>query len=364
MKTKIFVLGVMALTFAGCQNTERENDLSVVNQRTEEVEALVDRPLVMEAPVKGADSYAWFRNGKLVSTDSEYTFQEEKSGTYNVVLETTTRGVQSKVTYAVSNEITLSSELNQFVLNSGNGIQPEGQTGYYWNQTYTNTKFHETPHFTFSHTGTNSGYGYWDGFTVSNVYDSSNFGTYTTDTIHSGSVNWIAHQWGCMDRNNSNTNFMLGYWGYYGKDIQNFPIDPENIPYPTAFTETGFSNWIKLGDGNTNYTVKRIKITNSPWAYYGCKEGDGFATPFNSPSDYLRLLVFPVYASGVIGSPKIIELAGFNSQGFWGTNSWTLSEYLGFHNVRYLLFQMRSSDSGQYGMNTAAYFCLNNIVMQ
>lgn len=363
MKTKIFVLGVMALTFAGCQNIERENDLSVVNQRTEEVKALVDRPLVMEAPVKGADSYAWFRNGKLVSTDSEYTFQEEKSGTYNVVLETTTRGVQSKVTYAVSNEITLSSELNQFVLNSDNGIQPEGQTGYYWNQTYTNTKFHETPHFTFSHTGGNvSGYGYWDGFTVSNVYDSSNFGTYTTDTIHSGSVNWILHQWGCMDKNNSNTNFMLGYWGYYRKDIQSFPIDPENIPYPTAFTETGFSNWIKLGDGNTNYTVTSISYTNSPWAYYGCKEGDGFATPFNSPSDYLHLLVFPVYASGVIGSPVVIELAGFTNV-FKGINEWTTEE-LNFHNVRYLLFQMRSSDSGQYGMNTAAYFCLNNIVMQ
>lgn len=361
MRTKLFALSVMALAFAGCQNTEWENDSAVVNQSTEEVEALINRPVVMEAPVKGADSYAWFQNGKLVSTDSEYTFQEEKSGMYNVVLETSKRGVQSKVTYAVTNSINLSSELNQFVLNSGNGIQPPGQTGYYWDQTYTNTKFN-TPHFTFSHTGTNSGYAYWDGFTVSNVYDSSNFGTYTTDTIHSGSVNWIAHQWGCMDRNNSNTNFMLGYWGYYGKDIQSFPIDPENIPYPTAFTETGFSNWIKLGDGNTNYTVKRIKITNSPWAYYGCKEGDGFATPFNNPSDYLRLLVFPVHASGSIGSPKIIELAGFNSQGFWGTN-YFVDRNLNFSNVRYLLFQMRSSDSGQYGMNTAAYFCLNDIVM-
>ncbi|MGI6794581.1 DUF4465 domain-containing protein, partial [Bacteroides sp. KG68] len=362
MRTKLFALSVMALAFAGCQNTEWENDSAVVNQSTEEVEALINRPVVMEAPVKGADSYAWFRNGKLVSTDSEYTFREEKSGMYNVVLETSKRGVQSKVTYRVTNSINLSSELNQFVLNSGNGIQPPGQTGYYWNQTYTNTKFNR-PHFTFSHTGTNSGYSYWDGFTVSNVYDSSNFGTYTTDTIHSGSVNWIAHQWGCMDRNNSNTNFMLGYWGYYGKDIQSFPIDPENIPYPTAFTETGFSNWIKLGDGNTNYTVKRIKITNSPWAYYGCKEGDGFATPFNSPSDYLRLLVFPVYASGVIGSPKIIELANFGANGFWGINEWTTIRNLNFSNVRYLLFQMRSSDSGQYGMNTAAYFCLNDIVM-
>ncbi|WP_373850564.1 DUF4465 domain-containing protein, partial [Bacteroides heparinolyticus] len=249
-----------------------------------------------------------------------------------------------------------------FVLNSGNGIQPPGQTGYYWNQTYTNTKFDNTPHFTFSHTGGSvSGYGYWDGFTVSNVYDSSNFGTLTTDTIHSGSVNWIAHQWGCMDKYNSNTNFMLGYWGYYGKDIQSFPIDPENIPYPTAFTETGFSNWIKLGDGNTNYTVTSISYTNSPWAYYGCKEGDGFATPFNSPSDYLRLLVFPVYASGIIGSPKIIKLAWFTNV-FKGINEWTTEE-LGFSNVRYLLFQMRSSDSGQYGMNTAAYFCLNDIAM-
>ena len=70
MRIKLFALSVMVLAFAGCQNTEWENDSTIVNQSTKEVKALINRPVVMETPVKGADSYAWFRNGKLVSASS------------------------------------------------------------------------------------------------------------------------------------------------------------------------------------------------------------------------------------------------------------------------------------------------------
>lgn len=365
MRKTILMLGLGVALFTACQ---QEDDFAQQSQggkmETIEFDASVGAPVTLKAGIAGADSYAWYVDGQLVSTAPEYVFAPQASGKSNIVLEVVNQGVVSKVLYSATTTYSLATQLAAYNLAANGTVYNASVPNYYWNRTYSDTLF-TTDFFTFSHTGGDvSGYAYWDGFTVSNVHDDSNCGT------TSSSDGWIANQWGCMDTSD-NCNFMLGYWGYYGKDIPygSFPIDKDNIPEPTRFSETGFSNWVKLGNvSDQYYEIHSITVTNSPWAYYGGACGDGFATAFNKTSDYLTLKVYPVYSDNSIGDSKDIQLAGYNTS-FWGTTSWqTVNLYAedaeNWSDVVYLLFQMRSSDTGSYGMNTAAYFCLKDIQVQ
>ena len=363
MKKISFVLGLGLMMLTACQ---QEDDFDLKSQireaETIEVNANVGVPVRLEAGIPDADSYAWYVEGTLVSTASAYVFEPETSGKADIVLETVKNGVVRKVVYATNSTYSLAADLATYDL-ATNGITYNASVpNYYWDKTYSNTQF-SVGIFTFSHTGGDvSGYNYWDGFTVSDVHDDKNYGT------TSSSDGWIANQWGCMDTTDKG-NFMLGYWGYYGKDIPFGSIDKDNIPDPTTFSESGFSNWVRLGDGTTTYTINSITVTNSPWAYYGCKTGDGFSTPFKQSSDYLTLKVYPVYKNNRIGEAVNIQLDGYNGS-FWGLTSWSTTtlysdaEDDNWEDVKYILFQMRSSDTGEWGMNTATYFCLKDIQVQ
>lgn len=358
----IVMLGMTILAFASCQNDDMTTveNAQVASFQSQELTVGINESLSLEAPAKDADSYAWYVDGQLVSSQPQYVFTSSETGLKNVMLEIAKGGKITKVSYAVSSQIKLSTLLSAYSL-SQNGIA-WGSYGYYWNKTYTNEALVFSP-FTFSHTGEKvSGYDTWGGFTISNGNNNTNYGTSGTG----GSETWITNQWGCMPANRGKANFLIGFWGYYGKDIpaSTFPLDaPFNIPSPVGqtFSPDGYSTWV--GFGGELRTVKSISVTNSPWAYYGCLSGDGFATAFTKAGDHLDLLVYPVDGNNKIGSPYTINLASYGTGGFSGIQTWK-SVDLNFTGVKYLLFQMRSSDTGAYGMNTAAYFCLNDIVIE
>ena len=272
---------------------------------------------------------------------------------------------------ATRTPISLMSELNTYTLNSSNGLEQTPGYGYYWNQTYTNTAKVSTAHFTFSHTA-NPSWNYWDGFTISNVADTTQYGIpgLPGDSLHSKP--WVTKQWGCMAVPTGATtrpNFLVGYWGYYR--------EPGNITTSTTFTESGYSNWVKLGTGTQTYTVSNIKVTMSPWAYYGIKYGDGFARKFVA-GDHFDLIVYGVKANGkfvtetIPGPPTIVrpkaityKLADFPSGGsLIMSETWTDISINFAEPVKYLVFRLFTTDSGPYGPNTATYFCLRDIVMQ
>lgn len=260
--------------------------------------------------------------------------------------------------------ISLASELDSFTLNSSNGISTTG--GYYWNQTYTNTNF-QTTNFKFSHTGGSvSGYNYWDGFTISNVADTTNYGTYGSG----GSNVWIDHQWGCMAVPNGTVdppNFLVGYWGYYMLDWQN------EITPTTVFGENKYSNWVKLGNDTQTYTVSEVTVAMHPWAYFGVKSGDGFATPFG-PGDSFEIIIYGVKADGkfVTSSGNVVskteKLADYpNTPGakLQIIKDWKPITINFGEPIKYLVFQIYTSDEDpQWGPNTAVYFCLRDVVME
>lgn len=112
-------------------------------------------------------------------------------------------------------------------------------------------------------------------------------------------------------------------------------------------------------------------VTNSTLTYLSMLDGDAFAKKFggatgNDP-DYF-LLTIKAYLNGSIGTDSIdFYLADFrspdNSKDYiirdW---TWVGLEELG--NADSLLMMLRSSDNGIFGMNTPAYFCVDDISTQ
>lgn len=245
------------------------------------------------------------------------------------------------------------------------GITTTG--GKYWANTYTPNTNVVSDIFTFSHSSMFDQYSYWDGFTVSNVNDITNYGA------PGSSDGWVAHQWGCMPGSGVNTAgsvvpgkpgtsgapFIVAYWSSYK--------DPKN-PGGQAFTESTYSNWIKIGNTGT-YQIKGLRIANHPWPYYGNLSGDGFARPLNISGDYFDLYIYGVKADNTVTTNKVTVSLAKNIGGtLTQSNLWitvNTAQLAALGNVKYLLFQMASSDSDPtWGMNTAAYFCLDKLSAQ
>ncbi|CAM3541430.1 DUF4465 domain-containing protein [Flavobacterium chungbukense] len=255
-------------------------------------------------------------------------------------------------------------------LNLTSSLLSSGTTttgGKYWENIYVSNTNLTVDIFKFSHTATSDGYNYWDGFIVSNVNDITNYGAAGAG----GSNNWVAHQWGTMAGSGFGTSttvtpgtpgtagdpYIVAYWSSY--------LDPKT-PEGTTFNEANFSNWIKIGNTGL-YEVKGLKINIHPWPYYGCLYGDGFARAFTS-GDHFELLIYGVNASGVISSPITHSLANYSGSSLVMPTGWinvNTSNLASLGDVQYLIFQLASTDSDPtYGINTAAYFCLDKLSVQ
>ncbi len=350
MKKHVFYLLLVALLagFVSCSNEDDapRTDCSNLNLQVKENTSIVIEPETTAPSAK----YTWYVNGKCVSSDTKLKFTGEKVGVQTVLLKTTYLGRESTTNYIVNvlpyniNYVTLDVSSYNLVQN---GTATTG--GYYWNKTYSDTKF-QSQIFTFSHTGGDvSGYAYWDGFTISNTTDKANYGA------PGSSDGWIAHQWGCMASGETPKNFLIGYWGYYMKDYQ---------ATGSTFSEAQYSNWIKIENGTSRYNAISVKIANHPWPFYGILHGDGFARAFKV-GDYFKLLIYGVDANNNIKSkPVEYYLSDCRTSVIEPYSGWKKVTLSPLGEVKYLLFKMESTDnSGQYGPNTAVYFCLDELVV-
>jgi hypothetical protein len=93
------------------------------------------------------------------------------------------------------------------------------------------------------------------------------------------------------------------------------------------------------------------------------KEGSSFSKKFGgesgNDSDYFRLLVKSVSSSNQILNTDTIYLADFrfdDSKQDYVLKDWEMAEIVSCDRVD---FELQSTDVGQYGMNTPAYFCLS-----
>lgn len=116
-------------------------------------------------------------------------------------------------------------------------------------------------------------------------------------------------------------------------------------------------------------SLQSMQVTNTTYAYYSMLEGDQFAKKFggndgNDP-DWFKLIIYGKdLAEQVIGTIEFY-LADFrfaDNTLDYILNSWATVDLTPISSARILEFSLDSSDVGDWGMNTPAYFALDNIV--
>lgn len=172
----------------------------------------------------------------------------------------------------------------------------------------------------------------WSGFAASSVTDSATAG-YT-------------NQYGC-------------YAGGAANGSQKFGL-AYVFTFPTLRSD--------IVDATTK--LVSFQYTNNTYAGLSMKNGDAVAKKFGGVSgndpDFFKLLVYN-YWNGVVTDTGEVYLADYrsadNSQDFiakaWRTATFNFSSPFDS-----LVFDLKSTDNGTFGMNTPAYFCLDNLTYE
>ena len=223
-------------------------------------------------------------------------------------------------------------------------------TGTYNDVDYTWLEFgDENGEFMLSHLidgeGASWGGYYWDGFTLAIGGDQTDYGQ------PGSSGTWTTKFGGCM----AGGGCVINADGTVTAD----PAEPYLVAYYSNWAMEGPSNQVMFvdPDGITSFEPVGVYVCNHPWPYYGCEHGDGFGRPF-AEGDYFELVAHGVAMSG---SEKTVSmnLVEFSNGELRAANDWTFFDLSGLGIVESVYFTLNSTDVGDYGMNTAAYFCMD-----
>ncbi len=186
---------------------------------------------------------------------------------------------------------------------------------------------------------------YWDGFTPAIGGDMTDYGQ------AGSSAGWTTMYGGCM----AGGGCVINADGSVTADAS----QPYFVAYYSSWAYEGPSNQVMFvdKDGNTAFEPVGVYVCNHPWPYYGCEHGDGVGEPF-AEGDYFELIAHGVAADGSETTVSM-NLVDFTDGELHAANDWTFFDLSSLGEVESVYFTMNSTDSGPYGMNTAAYFCMD-----
>ncbi|NPA45417.1 MAG: DUF4465 domain-containing protein [Chlorobi bacterium] len=187
----------------------------------------------------------------------------------------------------------------------------------------------------------------------------------------------------------------------YEDDIANFYItytDDGDYQYWNSFaysnqmdkTTTGYTNYSSYADhsvgggadGSSNYifnyvssyatggsdsimfdqtiNVNSVEITNSTYAYLYMDGTDPYGYEYTT-DDYFILTITGIRNDNTVTGSVDFYLADFTNGNAYIIDDWTTVDLSSLGNVDGLKFKFSSSDTGDYGINTPTYYCLDNI---
>lgn len=114
---------------------------------------------------------------------------------------------------------------------------------------------------------------------------------------------------------------------------------------------------------NPQYSIKGLWITNSTSAYAGMTKGDGYARAFKA-GDWYEVTATGYNANGDQIAEATIKLADYKNDTDTPVNAWVWFDLTGLQTATKITLMPNSSDSGEYGMNTSRYFCIDGITLE
>jgi hypothetical protein len=282
----------------------------------------VGNQLIIEAEIQSDQvfNYNWFLNNELKCNDAIFIFTPEKSGEYSLKLVVENKygkdSIESLIT-VLPRLITIDFENlilgnNSFWNGSdGSGSFTSGIASFpnYYDQTYM----------------------YWEGFSYSNKNDTTTVG--------------FTNQYSVYNSRNNGNKFGVFYPPFFGVSAIEF-------------------------ENKQLINLQSLKVCNITYPALSMLKGDTFAKKFggttgNDP-DFLKLEIYGLDVSGHIIDTVNFYLADYrfanNSQDYI-VNKWTEVDLTKLGAVNKISFSLKSSDNDPlYGMNTPAYFSLDDIV--
>lgn len=169
----------------------------------------------------------------------------------------------------------------------------------------------------------------WSGFAPSR----------STDKADHSDGNWMDHQWSSITGGgNSSMDYMVAYYNTQ-ESTTTMPSDPS-----VAWSFT-------IGE---NYP-QSVYITNTSYAYYAMLNG----TPYNKafgPEDW-----FKVTFIGVTNGVETGRVDAYLAKDGKIVNEWIKVDLTPLDQSTLVYCQLSSSDTGEWGMNNPAYFCVDNL---
>ncbi|MCL9981018.1 MAG: DUF4465 domain-containing protein [Bacteroidia bacterium] len=109
-------------------------------------------------------------------------------------------------------------------------------------------------------------------------------------------------------------------------------------------------------------SIYSFQVANTTYAYNSMKLGDNIGKKFTSADNDTFVLIIQGYREDSIVEKQMIYLADFRL----GINSYIANEWINVNmknETDSITFSLVSSDNGDFGMNTPAYFALDNITL-
>lgn len=190
---------------------------------------------------------------------------------------------------------------------------------------------------------------FWNG---SDGSGSATFGTVTFNNYYEDN-DWGGY-WEGFAYSNITDIETPGYENQYSAFIDGGG-DPNNI-YSVAYV-AGESATIHMP-----YEVDplNILVTNSTYAYNTMLNGNMFASAFDDGDWFLLTIKGFDSDDNEVGSVEFY-LADFRSTESYIVDKWTTVSLASLKNVAKLVLHLSSSDNSEWGMNTPAYVCIDNL---
>lgn len=156
-------------------------------------------------------------------------------------------------------------------------------------------------------------------------------------TDHTGQ-DWTEFQFGAIAPT-AGQGYVIAHWDV--RENQNTPLDQRSC----------------LIDFYTTARPVSMTVTNTAYTYWTMKNGSPFSRPFDD-DDFLALDIYGVHKD----VPELYETIYLYRNGKYA-DTWLNVDLTGIGEVEKMFFTMRSSDSGEYGMNVPAYFAIKDMVL-
>lgn len=191
---------------------------------------------------------------------------------------------------------------------------------------------------------------YWNGSNMSGGFSSG--GLFFNNSYNVDYSSWSGWAYSNV------TNSAVGGYGNQYASVTGGGVAGTGSNYAVSFVSDPNDAYINLGDEH----VLSMTVTNTAYAYYSMKNGDDFAKKFG-PLDWFKLRITGYRDPGAKGDSTGSVDFYLAKEGDI-LNQWTPIDLTSLPaGTRSLGFELTSSDNGEYGMNTPAYFALGSLTV-